>query len=146
MNDAGGKGFYGLHITRTSLIIGIVLATLWWVGESLIHCFVFGDGAVLHCLLSMDANELWMRSLVAGMVCIGYCYVASERVYKKKAYAIITSQRARMLNGLLPICSYCKKIRGQDNRWHRIETFLTMRTGVDFTHGICPDCADKTQI
>lgn len=46
------------------------------------------------------------------------------------------------LKRLLPICSYCKKIRDDRDYWHQIEAYLHDHTGSDFTHGICPECYD----
>ncbi|MGA9120017.1 MAG: response regulator [Bacteroidota bacterium] len=45
------------------------------------------------------------------------------------------------LEGLLPICSYCKKIRDGDNVWHAVETFVQERTETEFELALCPDCA-----
>jgi len=47
----------------------------------------------------------------------------------------------RTLGGLLPICSYCKKIRDDKGYWNQIESYLNAHTDAQFTHGICPDCA-----
>jgi hypothetical protein len=47
------------------------------------------------------------------------------------------------LRGLLPICSFCKKIRDDDNYWQRLETFFASHLGVSFTHGLCPECLQK---
>jgi len=44
------------------------------------------------------------------------------------------------LETLLPICSYCKKIRDDGNYWHQVEGYLSAHTGVQFSHGICPEC------
>jgi CheY-like chemotaxis protein len=44
------------------------------------------------------------------------------------------------LQGLLPICSYCKKIRDEQNYWHRLESYIGQHAEVQFTHGICPSC------
>jgi sigma-B regulation protein RsbU (phosphoserine phosphatase) len=44
------------------------------------------------------------------------------------------------LQGMLPICSYCKKIRNDQNYWQKVEGYLSDHTGVEFSHGICPDC------
>jgi len=44
------------------------------------------------------------------------------------------------LSGLLPICSYCKKIRNDDNYWERLESYLMNHTAAQFSHSICPDC------
>ena len=46
----------------------------------------------------------------------------------------------KVLNGLLPICSGCKRIRSDEGYWHQIEAYIRERTDADFTHGMCPDC------
>lgn len=48
--------------------------------------------------------------------------------------------RIQLLEGLLPICAECKKIRDQVDTWHRLETYLSAHSSVIFTHGICPEC------
>ncbi len=53
------------------------------------------------------------------------------------------SRHVSLLEGLLPICSYCKKIRDQNNEWHVLERYIMDRTPTTFTHGICPDCLQK---
>lgn len=47
----------------------------------------------------------------------------------------------KTLSGLLPICSYCKKIRNAEGGWEKLELFFRVRTNSNFSHGICPDCA-----
>lgn len=47
------------------------------------------------------------------------------------------------LQALLPICSYCKKIRDDQTYWHSVESYLAEHAGVGFTHGICPDCYQR---
>ena len=44
------------------------------------------------------------------------------------------------LQGILPICSSCKKIRDERGHWHILETYISNHSGADFSHGICPDC------
>jgi len=51
--------------------------------------------------------------------------------------------RVRQLRGLLPICSYCKKIRDDQNYWQQVEQYVSTHTDVQFSHGICPDCYRK---
>lgn len=48
--------------------------------------------------------------------------------------------QVKQLQGLLPICSYCKNIRDEKNYWQRIDNYLTVHADVMFSHGICPDC------
>ena len=52
----------------------------------------------------------------------------------------------KTLQGLLPICCYCKKIRDDGNYWHRVENYITGHANVRFSHGICPDCNDKLKV
>jgi len=51
--------------------------------------------------------------------------------------------RVKQLQGLLPICSYCKKIRDDGNYWNQVETYISAHSGAQFSHGICPDCFEK---
>ncbi len=47
------------------------------------------------------------------------------------------------LEGLLPICSYCKRIRDADGGYGSLERYIEQRSGAEFSHGICPDCYEK---
>ncbi len=49
----------------------------------------------------------------------------------------------KQLEGLLPICSYCKKIRDDQNMWQPIEGYISKRTEATFSHGYCPSCIEK---
>jgi hypothetical protein len=57
--------------------------------------------------------------------------------------------RIKLLEGLLPICSYCHKIRDDSNSdngegdWENIDKYISKKTDQEFTHGICPDCVEK---
>ena len=48
----------------------------------------------------------------------------------------------KVLRGLLPICCYCKKIRQDEGYWQQVEGYVGERSGAEFSHGICPDCAE----
>ena len=49
----------------------------------------------------------------------------------------------KQLRGLLPICSYCKQVRGDDNYWKQVEQYLSEHSDLEFSHGICPTCYDR---
>jgi phosphoserine phosphatase RsbU/P len=51
--------------------------------------------------------------------------------------------RERQLQGLLPICAYCKKIRDDQNYWHQVEVYVSRHSNAQFSHGMCPDCFDR---
>jgi len=48
--------------------------------------------------------------------------------------------RVKTLQGLLPICSYCKKIRDDRNYWQQVEGYISDHSQAQFSHGICPEC------
>jgi hypothetical protein len=47
------------------------------------------------------------------------------------------------LRGMLPICASCKKIRDDHGYWQQIELYITQHSGAEFTHSLCPACADR---
>jgi phosphoserine phosphatase RsbU/P len=51
--------------------------------------------------------------------------------------------QVQQLQGLLPICSYCKKVRDDGNYWQQVESYIAQRSSVNFSHCICPDCWNK---
>lgn len=48
--------------------------------------------------------------------------------------------RIRKLEGIIPICGFCKKIRGADGHWHPVDIYIRRNSDTDFSHGICPEC------
>jgi hypothetical protein len=52
-------------------------------------------------------------------------------------------QRVRVLEGLVPICSFCKNIRDDQQQWVRFEEYLSKHSDAIVSHGLCPDCARK---
>jgi len=51
-------------------------------------------------------------------------------------------KRIHFLEGILPICAFCKKIRVDDN-WEQLETVMVPGTDADFSHTVCPSCAKE---
>jgi PleD family two-component response regulator len=51
--------------------------------------------------------------------------------------------KIKQLSGLLPICSHCSKIRDEKGVWNRLETYIEAHSEADFSHSICPACAEK---
>lgn len=49
------------------------------------------------------------------------------------------------LQGLLPICAWCKKVRNDQNYWQQVEIYVAERTDARFSHGICPECREKVR-
>ena len=51
----------------------------------------------------------------------------------------------KQLSGLLPICATCKKIRDDKGYWNQLEVYIRDHSGVEFSHGICPECEKKAR-
>jgi hypothetical protein len=57
---------------------------------------------------------------------------------------ILQQQRAiKVLQGLLPICGFCKKIRDEKGEWRQLESFITERSSAQFSHTFCQECGRK---
>jgi len=51
--------------------------------------------------------------------------------------------RVKQLEGIIPICMYCKKIRDDKNSWQQLEKYITEHSEALFSHGMCPDCFEE---
>jgi len=71
-----------------------------------------------------DPDELRARIIVA------------ERIVKLQ-------EHVKRLEGVLPTCMYCKKIRDQRDVWIGIEQYVAQRSDASFSHGVCPDCYEQ---
>jgi hypothetical protein len=52
-------------------------------------------------------------------------------------------KKIRILEGMLPICASCKKIRDEKGYWKKVEQYIEENVGAKFSHGICEECAEK---
>lgn len=87
-----------------------------------------------------DTNELKARVAVGRRVVDLQLQVATH--VKELEDAL---EHIKTLQGILPICSYCKKIRDDHNYWQQVDTYISRTTGARFSHSICPDCYE-TQV
>ncbi|MBN2289732.1 MAG: response regulator [Candidatus Glassbacteria bacterium] len=86
----------------------------------------------------INPNEMLARLQVGERV-LGLQKDLSDRV-KELEDAL---SHIKTLQGLLPICSYCKKIRNDQNYWEQMEGYITKHSEAVFSHSICPDCYEK---
>jgi CheY-like chemotaxis protein len=97
-------------------------------------------GAHDYIVKPCDPDELRARVQVGVRV-----MTLQERLSERVLALEDALSRVKRLQGLLPICSYCKRIRGDDQYWQQVDAYLAEHTDAQFSHGICPPCFQKAQ-
>jgi phosphoserine phosphatase RsbU/P len=82
-----------------------------------------------------DAAELQARVSVGVRVVELQGELAARIAELEQALA-----RVDQLHGMLPICSYCRKVRNDSDSWQQMEAYVSAHSNVRFTHGVCPAC------
>ena len=98
----------------------------------------FQAGANDYITKPFHAQELRARLRVGRRVVELQAALASRVAQLQDALS-----RVKQLQGLLPICSYCKRIRDDHDYWQQVETYMSEHSQATFTHGICPECYEK---
>jgi DNA-binding response OmpR family regulator len=76
---------------------------------------------------------------------VGVRTVALERALRRRIADLDAALRhVRTLQGMLPICMHCKKIRNEEQVWERLESYLEEHADVEFSHGLCDECLSST--
>lgn len=68
---------------------------------------------------------------------------AEERLHQSNVELQRALTEVKTLSGMLPICASCKKIRDDKGYWNQLEAFISHHSEARFTHGLCPECAEK---
>ena len=86
-----------------------------------------------------DPDELRVRVLVGARIVDLQTALAGRVAELERALAEV-----KQLHGILPICSYCRKIRDDSDYWQTVEQYLATHSEAKFSHGICPVCYETT--
>jgi len=123
--------------TLAGVLAALVAAAVWRGTDMVGHpgaaqgWILFWDGSIhLFSFVAVSLFVSWARSLVMR-----------ERALVHDLSEVLAS--VRELEGLLPMCAWCKKVRDDQGYWQQIETYISAHTKADWTHGICPECQAK---
>jgi len=133
------------YLILVELLIVLVLTTAW---EFWLEDFTYGFINVDH--VPEDLTERLEYIITSTVfVCIAlilpFWIIAGDfsRLEKTTARLQEALDNIKALEGLLPICANCKNIRDDDGYWHQVEVYIRNHSEAEFSHGICPTCAQK---
>jgi DNA-binding NarL/FixJ family response regulator len=118
----------------------VVILTAYDSPELILQASEVGVGAYL--LKPPKAREV-ERAIVIAMARFGDLMslrYLNEELATRNAELQEALKQVKMLSGLLPICSHCKKIRDDEGYWQQVEVYIRDHSEAEFSHGICPDC------
>jgi hypothetical protein len=128
-----------LFVTAQVLCLGVAsLAVGHWVGIPAVTGNLF---ILLSVVLVCGLIWTYLRRLLASLTALR----AHDRILLRHRARLIGELRVaisnvRNLQGLIPICSYCKRVRDDAGYWLQVEEYVRDRSEADFSHGICPNC------
>jgi len=89
-------------------------------------------------------NKPYYQGELQSRIKAGRRIIELEKALSRKIKSLEEAlNHVKQLQGLLPICSYCKKVRDDNNYWHQVEEYISNYSDAKFSHGICPDCFEK---
>ena len=98
-------------------------------------------GANDYVVKPFDRGELRARVKV-GETIVNLQQNLAARVMELEA----ALAQVKQLQGILPICSYCKNVRDDNDYWQQVESYISLHTEAKFSHSICPSCYDSVVV
>lgn len=127
----GGKNWF--------MIVTMGILTAWFTARILCVFLYHGINAEL-MQSPRQRIALFIYIICAVNLTIGIILINAKKIENDLVHSIAD---VRILRGILPICSSCKKIRDDAGYWNQLEFYIQSHTTAEFSHGLCPDCVKK---
>jgi hypothetical protein len=82
-------------------------------------------------------------AIVISFVATRFVLKSEKEILDKNIKLTDALDEIELLRRIIPICSYCKKIRDGQGDWERVESYISKHSGAQFSHGLCPECYEK---
>lgn len=126
MKSSLGKDFLVKRLVTVQVVAFLAVIVLLWLDELI---------DLPHLLFGAAATPVnWLESLLETLYVVP---VGLGTVY----YTRLVVKRLKHLEGFLPICASCKRIRDRNGDWQPVESYIREQSEAEFSHGICPECA-----
>lgn len=138
--------YQGLRMSREMFWRPILSPAKVFVAHAGFHVFrvlislaaIDTESGTLHTMIDIIGDlevSFFMVALFVGLL-LGHLQQRNHQLTEALA-------EVKTLSGLLPICAWCKKVRDDDGYWRQVEDYFRRRSEIEFTHGMCTDCAEK---
>jgi hypothetical protein len=122
-------------------VVPVALAS--WYGERTLAMVL----AVAMPMCRIWFDQLWrmretmvfegVNATIQAVLLLAFAGLIARVARRERALEV----EVQALRGLLPICSFCKKIRDDHGEWEPLERYISERSEAQFSHGLCPGCA-----
>ncbi len=125
-------------VRSAQLLIAPYLIVLTSRGETDDVVRALRAGADDHITKPFQVDELRAR------VSVGVRIATLQQQLSDRVHALEEAlAHVQQLQGLIPICAWCRQVRSDGNFWEQVDSYLAKRSGLTFTHAICPTCREK---
>lgn len=135
------KFFPRLLNGRNSFLVAVFfLQGMWNVVR--VYYALYIEGKIADYMYASSFHGLTTVIFFSGNILLILGLVAMN--FQRMEYDLLTAlEEVKTLQGIIPICSSCKKIRDDQGIWNQIEAYISTHSEAEFSHGICPECVKK---
>ncbi len=119
---------------KEAIFVAAFSALMWFVED---HLILRPMGNLWVPALNMVGLFGFFLTVVLILTSLRKAFAAQQRLIAELEDAL---GRVKTLSGLLPICSWCKRVRDDQGYWKAVEAYVEEHSQAEFTHGICPEC------